>query len=568
MTDEELSTYLPHHGDRLRLRAHLQRNPQTKRHQLLKVLQEKLEKATNNKNTTNVSDQGDMRNPHRPYGNRFAAKQTRLIELGWIHKHHKRSIQVRKKKGGGTRKTVVSKTATKKEILSEAVSLFFPNGYSPKGHVTEFCLDLWDFSDRPIDDETTVSEMYEQTKLPLLRFYLATSSKENETAQEEDSNSESEVSDRPVASSSADIISQAMEISGVTGAGTGPELPDIEPVTPNDIPAVQPKEVTLKLHRGHLLKELIQSFKDIDVATDIVSILMVMPDGNMEAAADDGGVTRDALSEFWMSFYDQCATGTKFKVPYLRHDFGEEEWQSVAKILHFGWKKCGYMPVRISLPFLQLSFFNSVTTSIIDAFFDLIPEDEVKTLKVAITDFASVDKDELLDILDHHDCKTAPTEENILKLLQEIAHKEIIQVPMFIIDCFQPVMKNIEISEEKLNKLYKDLIPNSRVINSMLKFPESMTSEEQTVAKHLQRFVRELSGDLLRKFLRFCTGSDLLLTEKIDVSFVNVAGLARRPVAHTCSCLLELSRTFESYPMFKSEFMAVLESNIWVMDII
>ena len=206
------------------------------------------------------------------------------------------------------------------------------------------------------------------------------------------------------------------------------------------------------------------------------------------------------------------------------------------------------MPVRISLPFLQLSFFNSVTTSIIDAFFDLIPEDEVKTLKVAITDFASVDKDELLDILDHHDCKTAPTEENILKILQEIAHKEIIQVPMFIIDCFQPVMKNIEISEEKLNKLYKDLIPNSRVINSMLKFPESMTSEEQTVAKHLQRFVRELSGDLLRKFLRFCTGSDLLLTEKIDVSFVNVAGLARRPVAHTCSCLLELSRTFEKLP--------------------
>lgn len=30
-----------------------------------------------------------------------------------------------------------------------------------------------DFSERPIDNDVTVNDMYEQTKLPLLRFYLS-----------------------------------------------------------------------------------------------------------------------------------------------------------------------------------------------------------------------------------------------------------------------------------------------------------------------------------------------------------------------------------------------------------
>lgn len=46
-------------------------------------------------------------------------------------------------------------------------------------------------------------------------------------------------------------------------------------------------------------------------------------------AVDDGGVLIDVLSEFWNVFYEQCATGNIFKVPYLRHDYENKEWESV-----------------------------------------------------------------------------------------------------------------------------------------------------------------------------------------------------------------------------------------------
>lgn len=69
-------------------------------------------------------------------------------------------------------------------------------------------------------------------------------------------------------------------------------------------------------------------------------------------------------------------------------------------------------------------------------------------------------------------------------------------------------------------------------------------------------------------FLRFCTGSDLFLGKEIIIGFTQIQGFQRRPVAHTCGCVLELSVHYDSSPDFSSEMNKVLESNVWVMDII
>lgn len=62
-------------------------------------------------------------------GNKNASKDTRRIELGWIH--NKR--QVRTKCGGGTRKVVVPKKAGYEDLLKLGKELFFPAGQSKKG---------------------------------------------------------------------------------------------------------------------------------------------------------------------------------------------------------------------------------------------------------------------------------------------------------------------------------------------------------------------------------------------------------------------------------------------------
>ena len=73
---------------------------------------------------------------------------------------------------------------------------------------------------------------------------------------------------------------------------------------------------------------------------------------------------------------------------------------------------------------------------------------------------------------------------------------------------------------------------------------------------HLRKYVREIEGDekMLRNFLRFVTGSDLLLSgtdkhyHRITVSMVELDGLSRRPVAHTCGRILELPKKMRTIP--------------------
>lgn len=106
-----------------------------------------------------------------------AQKSVQKIEVGWMHVREGKFTQVRTKKGGGTRKICVSKDCRKKDLLEKAVTLFFPCEKSSEGNFTDFLVDVTDFKDQAIDDQITAGELYEQTKLPVLRFYLTTKKK-------------------------------------------------------------------------------------------------------------------------------------------------------------------------------------------------------------------------------------------------------------------------------------------------------------------------------------------------------------------------------------------------------
>ena len=51
-----------------------------------------------------------------------------------------------------------------------------------------------------------------------------------------------------------------------------------------------------------------------------------------------------------------------------------------------------------------------------------------------------------------------------------------------------------------------------------------------------------------------------MTANKISVSFNNLSGIARRPISHTCSCVLELSRNYLTFIDFSKEFQQVLMS--------
>lgn len=106
MLDEELTKYVPLHGDRLRIRKFLRDRETSKkrgrRSTLFQVLREKIESRESSGSTDGEgsSKERDMRESNRRFGNKNAEKERTRIELGWIHKCGSKSVQIRSKKGG------------------------------------------------------------------------------------------------------------------------------------------------------------------------------------------------------------------------------------------------------------------------------------------------------------------------------------------------------------------------------------------------------------------------------------------------------------------------------------
>ena len=106
------------------------------------------------------------------------------------------------------------------------------------------------------------------------------------------------------------------------------------------------------------------------------------------------------------------------------------------------------------------------------------------------------------------------------------------------------------------------------IANHMKYIPIMRNHSEEEVWHYLRHFVGNMTVDELCTFLRFVTGSFVISIPSISVSFNTLDGLARRPISHTCSALLELPSTYTSLPTFVSEFCAILADDLysWRMD--
>ena len=87
---------------------------------------------------------------------------------------------------------------------------------------------------------------------------------------------------------------------------------------------------------------------------------------------------------------------------------------------------------------------------------------------------------------------------------------------------------------------------------------------------YLQHFIGNMRSEGVRQFLRFTTGSSVIIAKHISITFYTLSGLKRRPIAHTCSCVLELPSTNLSCLDFEQEFNAILADDeySWQMDAI
>ncbi|XP_053569293.1 uncharacterized protein LOC128659738 [Bombina bombina] len=363
---------------------------------------------------------------------------------------------------------------------------------------------------------------------------------------------------QPISNPEASVIEESTQILSVTAPS-----PEIQ-VNYEHFP----KTITLIIRRGHCLFDLIKEFKSPDILTAEVNVRMRLPNGDLEKG-EGIGMLMDCLTEFWTEFYDRCTLGANVKVPFIRHDYQSEEWQAVARIFVVGWNLARYFPVRLAVPFLEEVLYGRSTSSYMDSFLHYVSEQEKHVLIKALEDFNSVDIDSLLDILDVHECHQVPNKDTFLPLLSQMGHKAIIQAPMYVIECWRPIVMSLEIAlpQEALYDLIQKKIPTGKSVRDLLLFPDNMTPQQLGAARYLKRYVGEVDQQTLHNFLHFCTGSNLV-ENPVTIEFIETTEFQRRPQSHTCGCILKLPMCYHNYPDFRSDFNALLSSPVWLMDII
>ncbi|XP_051235987.1 uncharacterized protein LOC127351975 [Dicentrarchus labrax] len=324
------------------------------------------------------------------------------------------------------------------------------------------------------------------------------------------------------------------------------------------------------IHRIKVVKDLLAVFMDSSIVHSTLKMDFVN-----EKAIDDAGVSREVYTAFWEQFLEQCEGETE-RVPRLRPDFGEAEWQAVGRIWVKGLLDHGVIPVRLSKAFIVACIYGTDSIDgdiLLTSFLNFLAPVERSVVERALQGtMEEGDEEDLLDLFTSMGSHFLPTKENMETAIETMAHKAIIQEPKYIIDCFSTPMALVQPNlpdKERVLSLYETKKATGKRVCQLLETTKLVLSQrEQTTFNHLQRYVKNADQTKAEKILRFCTGSSVICVEKILVTFNAEIGLNRRPVAHTCGATLEVPCTYSSYPEFRTEFDNILSSSYFEMDIL
>ena len=77
--------------------------------------------------------------------------------------------------------------------------------------------------------------------------------------------------------------------------------------------------------------------------------------------------------------------------------------------------------------------------------------------------------------------------ENAVSVLQEIAHIELVQKPMFVANCFYKVFNSTVLVQQDFAAMYSRLESKPRKVLNSLQFPELMTSDETLLSSYIDQ---------------------------------------------------------------------------------
>ena len=180
------------------------------------------------------------------------------------------------------------------------------------------------------------------------------------------------------------------------------------------------------------------------------------------------GVSRDALLHFVVIF-STFSEGEKLRVPALNSKWQAEEWQTISRLFTKGFKDQNIFSLHYDSGFFWWSIYYKIFN---DAFLSYVSPVERHLRALQKESFDEKLFDEPLDMLDRFACTQRPTKKNLQSLINNIAHKELIQKPKYATDNMaigcRDVLLTHFISDEKILVTYKDLEQTQRTIIKMI----------------------------------------------------------------------------------------------------
>ena len=303
-----------------------------------------------------------------------------------------------------------------------------------------------------------------------------------------------------------------------------------------------------------------------------------------EKAVDTGGVARDMYSAFWELSYVKDFDGGSSFVPLTNPHINLDRYKVLGTILCHGFMSTGFLPIRLCFPVIAYTLLGvsvSISNNImVNSFVDFLSTYDSSVIREALSIQSSKTsvfpkhlQDALINILGRMDCREVPTPANLQKIIVDISRYELTVKPLAALNSIRmgvPTIYNSfwkDFSVKNLYDFYKTLCVSPASVLSALSTSDSINSAQNTVLTYLKTFIGNMVHEDLRNFLRFVTGSSVLIEKKITITFNCISGLSRRPISHTCSSTLELSTAYHSYPEFSQEFLSLLRSEIaWPMN--
>lgn len=152
-----------------------------------------------------------------------------------------------------------------------------------------------------------------------------------------------------------------------------------------------------------------------------------------------------------------------------------------ASVIRMGFYQEKVFPIKVAPSFMQQAIFGACTESdLIDSFLKFVSAMDRSVIESALKDFEAVDKDEIYDALEQYDVKKAINAENTERIVIEVAHKELVQKPMFIADCFNKVLNVTLLVQEDCQFCTQRWNQHHSI-----KLPEEMSSEEKTLSLNI-----------------------------------------------------------------------------------